>query len=1126
MSQNRTSELEKKFQLVVPLCDASFRGDIEAVDSYIAKGADVNQGIPHDERTPLHFAAMGGNLAVVKHLVNLGGILKPDRFGLLPVHEATSHTQIRQYLQDIAMSMPAFTTDELSEELGEQMRKVFQLVAREGYFPYNLIKEEVQYAYTKLGLHPKYFQHYGAAQISRHIHVLIAAKKVAQTTDSKSISFKLEDARSGFFLTTLDDQTKSREMTVQVADYLQSTPNILGYEGTQDCGYTCTFMASEGPIFPDGTRWWKSQGETTKECGVVGKLGIFICDRKQFDKVYPLEETDLELVASRHFLETRTKYAKESYQRLLEKVVEEQTAVIQIVDGVNYPGESSGFVLQFATAEIARRNYLIELNQCFRYCDVQPKRYYIETFANGVVTYVCYFPTGSRECVERLAHAVRYIAHFKQTPNRSSRVWDLVVQNVIKPSTSVYFLGLVKFCYSFFPKERYFPQYNELVNELKNFPNIRFKLDEMYRQSLFEVINTPRIYDTVIKHWCLCERMFDDFEMIARGQRTPFFNEEIWTDVQKNVEDKMERQVLHACLIFNEGLMCTNFFKQDSVPAALCYRFDPKIILRGRSETMYPEVPYGIFLVCGRGFYGFHVRFREISRGGIRLIRSRDRETYEKNANTLFEENYNLAYTQHLKNKDIPESGAKGTILLDTEFATYGAQSNSRNSFLKYIDSLLDIMMLEESKIFSHLPNTEILFFGPDENTADLMDIGALRGRARGYKFWKSLTTGKSTEFGGVPHDVYGITTNSVHQYVLCLLEKLGIKEEEITKFQTGGPDGDLGSNEILISKDKTIGIVDGSGVLYDPAGLDRQELTRLAKRRQTVNNFSESCLGPDGFLFTVDAKDIVLPDGSFWRNGVQLRDKFHFTHYAKADLFVPCGGRPASVTGANVTPLCNKLDLQWKYVVEGANLFFTNDARLQLESAGVHLFRDASANKGGVTSSSLEVLGSLCMSEKEHNELLTVKSGEEPSEFYKAYVVDILNIVKLNAKLEFEAIWRQWNMNTTEYKFEITRELSDRINRIHDTVLQQISKESPSNLRLMRTVLQKSMSPILLSKISIDAVMENVPKPYVQAMVCSWIASRFVYSKGGGEFEFYQFLSGLDHEGERDSMDPSLAKK
>ncbi len=48
-----------------------------------------------------------------------------------------------------------------------------------------------------------------------------------------------------------------------------------------------------------------------------------------------------------------------------------------------------------------------------------------------------------------------------------------------------------------------------------------------------------------------------------------------------------------------------------------------------------------------------------------------------------------------------------------------------------------------------------------------------------------------------------------------------------------------------------------------------------------------------------------------------------------------------------------NKLS---RYVVEGANLFLTQDARLQLEKAGVILYKDASANKGGVTSSSLEV--------------------------------------------------------------------------------------------------------------------------------------------------------------------------
>jgi len=53
----------------------------------------------------------------------------------------------------------------------------------------------------------------------------------------------------------------------------------------------------------------------------------------------------------------------------------------------------------------------------------------------------------------------------------------------------------------------------------------------------------------------------------------------------------------------------------------------------------------------------------------------------------------------------------------------------------------------------------------------------------------------------------------------------------------TGGPDGDLGSNEILMGKEKILAIVDGSGVIYDPEGLNKVELERLAKARSMVNN-------------------------------------------------------------------------------------------------------------------------------------------------------------------------------------------------------------------------------------------------------------------------------------------------
>ena len=72
-----------------------------------------------------------------------------------------------------------------------------------------------------------------------------------------------------------------------------------------------------------------------------------------------------------------------------------------------------------------------------------------------------------------------------------------------------------------------------------------------------------------------------------------------------------------------------------------------------------------------------------------------------------------------------------------------------------------------------------------------------VHARDRGAdKWWKSFTTGKTAAtLGGIPHDTYGMTSISIRQYVLGLYKQLGLREKDITKVQTGGPDGDLGSS-------------------------------------------------------------------------------------------------------------------------------------------------------------------------------------------------------------------------------------------------------------------------------------------------------------------------------------------
>merc|ERR1711991_1275526 len=152
----------------------------------------------------------------------------------------------------------------------------------------------------------------------------------------------------------------------------------------------------------------------------------------------------------------------------------------------------------------------------------------------------------------------------------------------------------------------------------------------------------------------------------------------------------------------------------------------------------------------------------------------------------------------------------------------------------------------------------------------------------------------------------------------------------------------DLGSNEIKISEDKTVAIVDGSGVLFDPNGLDREEITRLANNRQMVEHINKDKISPTGSLVLLSDVNKTLPSGDNVESGLAFRNNFHVSKHAHADFFVPCGGRPASVHVNNVHKLLSSDGKPvFKYVVEGANLFFTQDARLALESAGCVLFKD-----------------------------------------------------------------------------------------------------------------------------------------------------------------------------------------
>ena len=100
----------------------------------------------------------------------------------------------------------------------------------------------------------------------------------------------------------------------------------------------------------------------------------------------------------------------------------------------------------------------------------------------------------------------------------------------------------------------------------------------------------------------------------------PLSDQELYDKIRRSVANKHELQVLESFLIFNKHVLKTNFYQPTKV--ALSFRLAPDFL----PEVEYPKKPFGMFFVIGNEFRGFHIRFRDIARGGIRIVQSRNRE--------------------------------------------------------------------------------------------------------------------------------------------------------------------------------------------------------------------------------------------------------------------------------------------------------------------------------------------------------------------------------------------------------------------------------------------------------------------------------------------------------------------
>ncbi|KAK7532583.1 NAD-specific glutamate dehydrogenase [Phyllosticta citricarpa] len=985
----------------------------------------------------------------------------------------------------------------------QQMETVMDQVEEKGFIPPDFVESETNWFYNELGIDDSYFSTESVEAIVNHIHSLYAAKIAAYARDDKRLEIRLD-----------------KEATDHAVYIDTSKPGVSVMEGPQyekriDSKYLNGSAGSNlyrvetfrsGGLLPGGQ-------EQQLRCYFV-----YQCD---FANPNPgADETQIEKIGEKRFLQKATKNTKEIYQQAIENAVARTGPVIECFD-IEGSREKR---LVIAFKQGSALGLFSALSDLYHYYGLTSSRKYVEQFSNGYTVMSMY-----------LRHSPSSVSSARYPPIEASihqiikevSLLYCIPQNKLQAHFASGRLSLQETIYAHCVwvfvghfLNRLGSEYTTLSSMLDSNNSVHAELlSKLKRRLRTETFTADYILEIINEYPDLIHSLYLAFAnthyVQTRGEQDDFIPtlsylrlkvDKVLTDpeleelIAKTVANEHHAMVMTAFRTFNASVLKTNFYTPTKV--ALSFRLNPNFL----PPQEYPQPLFGMFLVISSEFRGFHLRFRDIARGGIRIVKSRSQEAYAINARSLFDENYNLANTQQRKNKDIPEGGSKGVILLDVRH-----QDKARVAFEKYIDSILDLLLPPTSPgikdpIVDLHGQQEILFMGPDENTADLVDWATEHARARNAPWWKSFFTGKSPKLGGIPHDRYGMTTLSVREYVLGIYRKLNLDQSKIRKLQTGGPDGDLGSNEILLGNEQYTAIVDGSGVLVDPNGLNRDELVRLAKKRAMIVDFDVSKLSPSGYRVLVEENGVKLPTGELVHNGTQFRNTFHLRSDVQYDVFVPCGGRPESIDLGSVSKLIVSGKSAIPFIVEGANLFITQDAKLRLEKAGCILFKDASANKGGVTSSSLEVLASLSFDDNGFINNMCIRDDGSAPQFYNDYVKQVQEIIKNNARLEFEAIWRE-HQETGEPRSLLSDKLSVAITKL-DEELQ--NTELWDNVQLRKAVLGDALPNLLLEKIGLETIMERVPENYLRAIFGSYLASRFVYEYGisASQFAFFAFMN------------------
>ncbi len=807
---------------------------------------------------------------------------------------------------------------------------------------------------------------------------------------------------------------------------------------------------------------------TAKDCSLVIDTFEFgevdPCDLTDPDQAAKLDETiahaaheapDWSPESIRDFFErcsadvvlTLTPIRMVQHWNLFKKVTGTESTAVRLEDETD-PNLSR---ISVAVANSTRRTMLERIAERLSNAGINIHRAYLDTiddYENGSVSFVGFVVTspegGPIDADGRVWHRVRHdLQRIKWSDQRAIALSQEHVELDLTHAELIVALG-------------------DLVHQVLTHRNRYAYTSERIRRLAVENIElTTTLCDLFLDRFHP-DHPLDDRDFEQRGDI-------LLADIDAEVDLEDARVVLHAMLDAVVATFRTNIYVEQRY--ALSMRLDPALL----QCDDRPDLPYGVFYVHGRGFNGFHVRFRDIARGGVRAVLPRSGPQFTREAERLYDEAYGLAFAQQLKNKDIPEGGAKAAILVHPD-------ELCDRSIKAFVDALLDLIVDDPtitSRVVDRLGVPELIYLGPDENISPTLINWIVAWAARrGYPIPTALMSSKPG--AGINHKVFGVTSEGVVVFLEVGLHAIGVhpRRDRFTVKITGGPDGDVGGNAIRIMHREfgenacIVGIADGSGSAEDPAGLNHEELLRLVDAGLPIVSFDASKLGPEGRMADLEAAE-----------GVRLRNTLH--NRVVADAFVPCGGRPATVHQANWREFLLKDGTpSSRLIVEGANLFLTPQARSHLADAGVVIFKDSSANKCGVICSSYEIGASMLLSP---DEFIDIK---------QQFVDEVLGKLRELARLEAELLARMLRRQPRLHLPEASMRLSRAAIRTADAIEGSLDRLSDDDLATMETMIADHLPEILLAAAG-DRLQKQMPPAYRRWLIAKSLAARIVYREG-----------------------------